>query len=154
MTVKGATKTPHFWETTPVATIRGFVAGVEISVPITILAQKTPQSQLGHATMDRAAAMSIFQPVLDDVTRVAIVKVELSSVKYETGNVAAYKGNDTFSICMFRPQYMTNVSFIHKTPLEGPRCDWFDSPQIVTRVINIYSPTDPVYAAWQRRNAL
>ncbi|KAL2043406.1 hypothetical protein N7G274_003712 [Stereocaulon virgatum] len=118
MTVRGATKTPYFWETTPVATIQGLVAGVEMSVPITISAQETPQSQLGHATMDRAAAMSIFQPVLDDITRVAIVKVELSSVKYETGNVAAYKGNDAFSICNFGPQYMTNVSLIHKTPSE------------------------------------
>lgn len=57
---------------------------------------------------------------------------------------------------MFGSQYMTNVSLIHKTPSEGPRCDWPDSPQVVTRMINIYSPAEPdsVHAAWQRRNAL
>ena len=55
--------------------------------------------------------MSIFQPVLNDATRIAIVKVELDSIRYETGNVAAYKTNDTFCICMFGPQYMTNVSY-------------------------------------------
>ena len=147
ITVKGAAQIPNFWETTPVATIKGLVAGVEISVPITILSQETPQSQLGHATIDRAAAVSIFQPVLDDVTRVAIAKVESNSVKYETGNVAVYKSNDTFSIYMFGPQYMTNVSLIHKTLSEGPRCDWPDSPQVVTRVINVYLLIDPVYAA-------
>ncbi len=99
--------------------------------------------------------MSIFQPVLNDATRIAIVKIELDSVRYETGNVAAYKTNDTFSICMFGLQYMTNVSLIHKTPSEGPRCDWPDSPQIITRVINTYSPAEPdsIHAAWQRRNA-
>ena len=47
--------------------------------------------------------MSIFQPVLKDVTRIAIVKIELDSIRYETGNVAAYKGNNTDSICIFRP---------------------------------------------------
>ena len=156
MTVTEAAKRPNFWDTTPIATIEGLAAGVEISVPITTVAQQAPQSQLGHATIDRAAAMSIFQPVLNDVTRIAIVKVELDSVRYETGNVAAYKGNDTFSICMFGPQYMTNVSLIHKMPSEGPRCDWPDSPQVVTRVINIYSPAEPdsLHATWQRRNAL
>ena len=121
--VEGATKNPHFWATTPVTTIRGLVAAVELSVPITILAQETPQNQLGHATIDRAAAMSIFQPVLDDFTRVTIVKVDLSSVRYETGNVATYKVNDIFSMCMFGPQYMANVSLTHKIPSEGPRCD-------------------------------
>lgn len=156
MTVTEAAEPPNFWDTTPIATIEGLAADVEISIPITTLAQEAPQSQLGHATIDRAAAMSIFQPVLNDVTRIAIVKVELDSVRYETGNVAAYKANDTFSICMFGPQYMTNVSLIHKIPPEGPRCDWPDSPQVVTRVINIYSPAKPdsVHAAWQRRNAL
>ncbi len=100
--------------------------------------------------------MSIFQPVLKDVTRIVIVKIELDSVRYETGNVAAYKGNDTDSICIFGPQYMTNVSLIHKTPSEGPRCDWPDCPQVITRVINIYLPAEPdsLHAAWQRRNAL
>ncbi len=133
MTVTEAAERSNFWDTTPIATIEGLAAGVDISIPITTLAQEAPQSQLGHATIDRAAAMSIFQPVLNDVTRIAIVKVELGSVRYETGNVAAYKANDTFSICMFGPQYMTNVSLIHKTPSEGPRCDWPDSPQVVTR---------------------
>jgi len=47
--------------------------------------------------------MSIFQSVLNDVTRIVIIKVELDSVRYETNNVAAYKANNTFSICMFRP---------------------------------------------------
>ena len=156
MAVTEAAERPNLWDTTPIATIEGLAAGVEISIPITTLAEEAPQSQLGHATIDRAAAMSIFQPVLNEVTRIAVVKVGLDSVRYETGNVAAYKANDTFNICMFGPQYMTNVSLIHKTPSEGPRCDWPDSPQVVTRVINIYSPagTNPVYAAWQRRNAL
>jgi len=45
---------------------------------------------------------------------------------------------------------MTNVSLIHKTPSEGLRCDWPDSPQVITRVINIYLPAglDSVYATW------
>jgi len=47
--------------------------------------------------------MSIFQPILNDVTRIVIMKVELDSVRYKTGNIAAYKANDTFSIYMFRP---------------------------------------------------
>lgn len=91
-----------------------------------------------------------------DLTRIAIVKVELDSVRHETGNVAAYKANDTFSICIFGPQYMTDVSLIHKTPSEGPRCDWPDSPQVVTRVIIIYLPVaiDSLHAAWQKRKVL
>lgn len=123
MTVREATKLSNIWETTPITIIEGLVAGIEISIPITTLAHDAPQSQLGHGTIDRAAAISIFQPILSEVTRIAVVKVELNSVSYETGNVAAYKSSDTFSICMFGPQYMTNVSLIHKTPSEGSRCD-------------------------------
>ncbi len=156
MTVTEAAERPNFWDTTPIATIEGLAAGVELSIPITALAQEAPQSQLGHATIDRAAAMSIFQPVLKDVTRITIVRVELDSVSYETGDVAAYKANDTFSICMSGPQYMTDVSLIHKTPSEGPRYDWPESPQVITRVINVYSPAEPdsLHATWQKRNAL
>lgn len=151
-----AAERPNFWDMTPIATIEGFAAGVEISIPITTVAQEALQSQLGHATIDRAAAMSIFQPVLNDAIRIAIVKVELDSIKYETSNVTTYKGDDIFSICMFGPQYMTNVSLIHKTPSEGPRCDWPDRPQFVTRAINTYSPTEPdsLHAAWQKRDPL
>ena len=156
MTVTEAAERPNFWDMTPIATIQGLTAGVEIFIPITTLAQEAPQSQLDHAIINRAAAISIFQPVLNNATQITIVKVELDSVRYETGNVAAYKTNDTFSICMSGPQYMTNISLIHKTPSEGPRCNWPDSPQIVTQVINIYSPAEPdlIHAAWQRRNAL
>ena len=41
--------------------------------------------------------------MLNDATRIAIVKVESDSIRYETGNVAAYKTNDTFSIYIFGP---------------------------------------------------
>lgn len=64
---------------------------------------QVPQSQLDDAIIDGAVAMSIFQRVFDDVTRIAVVKVEFDSVRYETGTVAVYKGNDAFSICMFGP---------------------------------------------------
>jgi len=155
MTVTEAARRPNSWDTTPIATIEGLAAGVKISIPITTLAQESPQNQLGTATIDRTAAMSIFQPALNDVTRIAIAKVESDSIRYETANVAAYKTRDTFNICMFGPQFMTNASLIHKTPSEGPRYDWPDSPQVFTRVIDIYSPAKPgsTYAAWQRRNA-
>lgn len=153
--VTGVTPHENIWDTKPIATIEGLAAGVEISIPITNLAQEAPQNQLGTATIDRTAAMSIFQPVLNDVTRIAIAKVELNSIRNETANVAAYKSKDTFNICMFEPQFMTNVSLIHKTPSEESRCDWHDSPQVFTRVIDIYSPTKPdsVHATWQKRNA-
>jgi len=103
MTVTEAAECPNFWDTTPIATIEGLAVGVEISIPITTLAQEAPQNQLGHATIDKAAAMPIFQSMLNDATWIAIVKVELDSVRYETGNVAAYKANDTFSIRQDRP---------------------------------------------------
>ena len=112
MTVTEAAKRPNFQDTTPIATIKGLAASIKISIPVTTLAQKEPQSQLGHTIIDKAAAISIFQPMLNDITRIAIVKVELDFIKYETGNVAAYKANDTFSIYIFGPQYMTNISLI------------------------------------------
>lgn len=120
-----------------------------------MLAQEAPQNQLGYATIDRAAAMSVFQPALNDVIRIAIAKVESDFIRYETGNVAAYKAKDTFNICIFGSQFKTNVSLIHKKPSEGPRCDWPGSSQVFTRVIDIYSPAEPdlMHAAWQRRNA-
>jgi len=60
MTITKAIERPNFWDTTPIAIIEGLAVGVEISIPITTLAQEAPQSQLGHATIDRAAIMSIF----------------------------------------------------------------------------------------------
>jgi len=39
--------------------------------------------------------------MLNDVTRIAIVKVELNFIEYKTSNVVVYKINDTFNICMF-----------------------------------------------------
>lgn len=150
MMVTEAAQCSNFWDVLFIANIEGFAAGVEMSIPITTLAQETPRSQLGHATIDRTTAMSIFQPLLNEMTRIAIVKVDLGSVTYETGSVDADGANHTFSICTTRPQYMANVSLTHERPLEELGCDWLDSPQIVTRVINIYSPAepDPVYAAW------
>ena len=87
------------------------------------MAYEAPQSQLGYITIDRAAAISIFQPMLNNATRIVIVKIELDFIRYETGNIAAYKTNDTFSIYIFRPRYITNVSLIYKTPIERPRCN-------------------------------
>jgi len=155
MNVTEAARRPNSWDITPITTIEGLAAGIKISIPITTSARESPQNQLGTATIDRTAAMSIFQPALNDVTRIAIIKVESDSIRYETANVAAYKAKDTFTICMFGPQFMTNASLIHKTPSEGPRYDWPDSPQVFTRVIDIYSPAKPgsTYAAWQRRNS-
>ena len=88
--------------------------------------------------------MSIFQPLLNDTIRIAIVKVELDSIIYETGSIAADKANYTFSICRTRPQYMANV--LYEKPLGGLGCDWLDSLHTVTQVINIYLPAelDPV----------
>lgn len=143
MTVTKAARRPKSLNTTLIATIEGLAADVKIFIPITTLAQETPQNQLGTATIDRTAAMSIFQPVLNAVTRIAIAKVELNSIRYETANVAVYKTKDAFKICMFEPQFMTNVSLIHKTPSEGSRCDCADSPQVFTRVIDIHSPAEP-----------
>ena len=44
ITVMKAAKYPNFWDTTPIATIEGFAASVEISIPITTVAQEAPQS--------------------------------------------------------------------------------------------------------------
>lgn len=60
MTVTKATRRPSSWDTTPIATIEGLAIGVEIFIPITTLAQESPQNQLGAATIDRIAVMSIF----------------------------------------------------------------------------------------------
>ena len=156
MTITKAIEHSSFWNTTFIVIIEGFAVDDEIFVSITILTQKAFQSQLNYVIIDRIVVMFFFQFVLNDVIRIVIVKVELNFVKYKTSNVAAYKINDIFNICMFKFQYMINVSFIHKTSSEELRCDWFDSSQIITRVINIYSFTksDSVHVAWQRRNAL
>jgi hypothetical protein len=127
MTVTEASEVPELWGTTPIATIEGFAAGVAISIPITTLAQEAPQSQVGHATIDRAVAMSVFQPVLDGVTRIAIVNVNLNFIRYEMGNIAAYKDNDTFGICLFEPQYLTSVSLTQKLAIQESNYDWFYS---------------------------
>jgi len=41
MSVTEAAERPNFWDTTPIATIEGLAAGVEISIPITTLARGT-----------------------------------------------------------------------------------------------------------------
>jgi hypothetical protein len=138
MTVTEASDFPEVWDPTPIATVDGFAADVAISIPITMLAQEAPQSQVGHATIDRAAAMSIFQPVLDNVIRIAIVRITINFVRYETGLVYTYKANDSFSIYLFESQDMTN-GFYTKI-LEVSEKNWSPSSQVVTRVINVYSP--------------
>ena len=147
ITVIKAAEHLNFQNTTPITIIKEFAASVEISIPITTVAQEAPQSQLDYITIDRTVIIFIFQPVLNDATRIVIVKVELDSVRYETDNVAAYKTNDIFSIYMFKSQYIINVSLIHKVSSEGLRYNWPDNPQIVTRVINIYlsAELDSIY---------
>ena len=40
------------WGSKPIATIEGFTASIEISIPITVLIQEIPKDQLGTATVD------------------------------------------------------------------------------------------------------
>ena len=44
MTITKAAERPNFWDTTPIATIEGLAAGVEIFISITTLTQEAPQS--------------------------------------------------------------------------------------------------------------
>jgi hypothetical protein len=139
----------------PIATIEGFAAGIEISVPITVLTHEIPQDQLGTATVDWTIAMSIFQPTLKDVTRIAIAKVEWNKVQYETAAVITYKTVDTLRFIISGPPFMTNISLILGSPLKGPRCDWPDKPQIFIRVVNGYDRSlmyDEEWAALKLQN--
>ncbi len=103
MNITEAARRLNSWDITPITTIKGLAASIKISILITTSARESPQNQLGTVTIDRTAAISIFQPALNDVTRIAIIKVESDSIRYETANVAAYKAKDTFTICIFRP---------------------------------------------------
>jgi len=142
------------WDTKPIATIEGLLAGFDMSIPITTLTQGTHQDQLGTATVDRTAAMSIFQPALRNVNRIAIAKMELNNTGYETAAVVTYKTVDTFSLVISGPAFMTNVSLVLKSPSEGPRCDWPDNPQVFMRVVsNEHLGSDREREAIKKRNA-
>ncbi len=80
--------------------------------------------------------MSIFQPALRNVNRIAVAKMELNNTEYETAAVITYKTVDTFSLVISGPAFMTNVSLVLKSPSEGPRCDWPDNPQVFIRVVS------------------
>ena len=143
------------WNTIPIATIKGFAAGFDVSIPITVMTQDVPQYQLGIAALDRPAAMSVFQPTLDKTNRIAVARIDLNSIEYETAKVATYKTIDTFIIVINGPPFMTNVSLILKSPSEGPRCNWPDNPQVLTRVVNYYalSASDSEYGTMMKSNA-
>ena len=143
------------WDSKSIATIEGFAAGIEISVPITVLTQGTPQDQLGTATVDWNVAMSIFKPTLKNVKRITIAKVEWNKVQYETAAVTSNKTADTLRFIIGGPPFMTTVSLILRSPSEGPRCDWPDNPQVFMRVVNGYDRSllyDTEWAALKLRN--
>ena len=99
--------------------------------------------------------MSVFQPTLDKTNRIAVARIDLNSIEYETANVAAYKTIDTFNIVINGPPFMTNVSLVLKSPSEVPRCNWPDNPQVLTRVVNYYalSASDSEYGTMMKSNA-
>lgn len=142
------------WDTKPIAIIEGLAAGFDMFIPITILTQGTPQDQLGTATVDWTAAMSIFQPAVRNVNRIAIAKTELSNVGYETAAVITYKTVDTFCLVISGPPFTTNVSLILKSPSEGPRCDWSGNPHVFMRVVsNEHLVSHTEHEAIKKRNA-
>ncbi|KAK3169327.1 hypothetical protein OEA41_008710 [Lepraria neglecta] len=131
------------WDSKSIATIEGFAAGIEISIPITVLTQETPQDQLGTTTIDWTVAMSIFKPTLKNVKRIAITKVEWNKVQYETAAVISYKTVDTLRFIISGPPFMTNVSLILR------------SPSVCMRVVNGYDRSlsyDEEWAALKLRN--
>ncbi|KAL2056554.1 hypothetical protein ABVK25_002948 [Lepraria finkii] len=155
MSVVEGDKRKNRWDSKSIATIEGFAAGIEISVPITVLTQETPQDQLGTATIDWTVAMSIFKPTFKNEKRIAITKVEWNKVQYETAAVVSYKTVDTLRFIISGPPFMTNVSLILRSPSEGPRCDWPDNPQVFMRVVNGYDRSllyDRERAALRLRN--
>ena len=119
--------------TRPIATIKGRAAGFDVSIPVTVMTQDVPQYQLGTATLDRPAAMSIFQPILNKTNRITVAKITLGCTEYGTANVAAYQTIDTFNIVINGPPYMTNVSIILRS-----HCD-ADDPQVLMRVVDYFS---------------
>lgn len=155
MSVVEEGKRENRWDSKSIATIEGFVAGVKLSTPITVLTEETPQDQLEIATIDRSAALSIFKPTLKNVKRIANAKIEWNKIQYETAAVVTYKTVDTLRFIISGPPFMTNVSLILRSPSEGPRCDWPDKSHIFMRVVNRYdrfSSDDKEWAALKIQN--
>ena len=157
MRVVEGDKRKNRWDSKFIATIEGFVAGVKISTPVTVLTQETREDQLGIATMDRTIAISVFEPTLEDVKRITIVKVERNKVQQETAAVITYKTIDTLRFIISGPPFMTNVSLILKPSLEGPECGWPRKSQVFMRVVDNYdrySSNNREWAALKIQNGL
>ena len=80
--------------------------------------------------------MSIFKPILKNVNRITIAKVEWNKVQYKTAAVITYKTVDTSRFTISGPLFTTNASLMLRSPLEGPRFDWPNNPQVFMRVVN------------------
>ena len=98
--------------------------------------------------------MSVFKPILKNVKRIAIVKVEWNKVQ-KTAAVITYKTVDILRFIISGPLFITNVSLMLRSPSEGPRCDWPDNPKVFMRVVNGYDRSllyDEEWAALKLRN--
>ena len=117
MVSEGETRGMDFWDTRSVATIEGFVTGLHASIPVIGLAQKTCESQLGHAAMDRAVATSILRPV-NDTLGTTIARFELGHVTYAAAYVTICKNSDLI-------------------------CIYISASRARSYIINIYAPLEP-----------
>lgn len=89
--------------------------------------------QLGIAIAERIAAMSIFQPTLKSMNRIAIAQARLDNIRHKTAAIVTYKTVDTVCLIIRGFPLMTNVPLILESPSVGPRCDRHDNLQVNIR---------------------
>jgi hypothetical protein len=94
--------------------------------------------QLGIAIAERIAALSIFQPALKSMNRIAIAKMGLNNIRHETAANVTHKTVDTFCLIIRGPPLMTNVPLILESLSVGPRCDRPANLQVNIRMVNNY----------------
>lgn len=75
--------------------------------------------QLGPTVAEDTAAMSIFQPALTSINRIATAIVALNNICHKTAAVDTHETMDTFCLCIRGPPLMTNVLLILESPSVG-----------------------------------
>lgn len=106
----------------------------------------------GDESAYKRIVVSILKPTLKNVRRIAIARVELKKVQFETTPVANYKTADTLRFIINGPPFITNISLILRSPSEGPRYDWPENPQVSIPKVNGYDRSLLYDAEWAALN--
>lgn len=134
MNVVDGPKKRNRWDAIASFTLEGSAAGMDISIPITLLSEDTLKQQLGTATTSSTTAMSIFQPKLEEVKRITIARLRPSGIRYATAPVITYKTVDAFIVVTGGPPHLTCVSLIIKAHPDG--AGWPQGSQVFMRVVD------------------